>query len=440
MTTPQTETQSRRKDVFVLGYDDQHKQDIEDIYDPKHVSIHSLLSSDELINQDTYDVDGLLNKTRAILSTFDHVDGIVCHWDFPAVFIHSILCQEYALPAPSLVSLLKCAHKYWGRLEQQRIVPECTPEFSIVDPFDDHALEKITVDFPFWLKPIKGYSSVLGFHVTNPGDFDYAIEESRKTIGELGDPFNNILGRVDLPADLQQINGNAMIAEQYISGKEFAPEGHVQHGKCHVHGLIDMVIGSNGKSFERYEYPSTAPESVQQRAVDLTQKLMENIGFDNGCFNIEFFWNEDTDRLWIVEVNPRISQSHSYLFEKVNGMSNHEIAISVALGEKPHFSGKGGPFRCAAKFLHRRYSKENMIATRVPQKRDIEALQELQNDTVVHLRLQEGAQLVEMKEQDPYSYVIADFLIAAQSREELEQKYRQAAEHLPFDFTPLSTD
>ncbi len=431
---------SPRKNVFVLGHDEKHQQDVVDIHDACRVRIHRLLGSEELINQDDYDIDALLDKARDVLDKFDSVDGMVCHWDFPVTSMHSILCAEYGLPAPSLTSLLKCDHKYWSRIEQKKAVPENTPAFCAVDPFDDRALEKFTLDFPFWIKPVKGYGSMLGFKIENADDFNRAIEETRKSIETLGDPFNNILQRVELPNELQGIDGNTMIAEQYIGGIEFAPEGYVQQGKCHVHGMIDMVIGPNGKSFERYEYPSTIPAAIQARATEVSAKLMKQIGFDNGCFNIEFFWNQETDKLWIIEINPRISQSHSYLFEKVNGLSNHEVAIAVALGETPRFGEKNGTYQRAAKFLHRRYDKRNMIATQVPEQPDIEAFQEMQPDTLVYPRLQQGMQLADMKEQDPYSYVIADILIAAQSRQELEQKYQQAAQSLPFDFTPLSSN
>lgn len=428
----------RKKNVFILGHDEKHQQDVEDIHGRERINIHSLLHSSELVNRDdNYDIDVLLDKARGILNEAESVDGIVCHWDFPVTSMHAILCEEYGVPGPSLTALLKCAHKYWSRCEQRKVVPENTPAFCAVDPFDDQALEKITLGYPFWMKPVKGYASMLGFHIRNEQDFKEAIQKTRDVIGRYGDPFNNILHRVDLPKELQGIDGNSMIAEQYITGWEFAPEGYVQHGKCHVHGMVDMVIGPNGKSFERYEYPSTTPESVQTRAAEVTRKVMEYIGFDNGCFNIEFFWNKDTDDLWIIEINPRISQSHSYLFEKVHGISNHEVAIHVALGEVPHLDAPHGPFKRAAKFLHRLYDTENLVATRVPEKPDIEAFQNIQPDTQVYPRVQKGMRLSETKEQDPYSYVLADILIAAQSRDELEEKYRVAAERLPFEFKPV---
>ncbi|HSP31994.1 MAG TPA: hypothetical protein VLO13_08320, partial [Halomonas sp.] len=63
--------------------------------------------------------------------------------------------------------------------------------------------------------------------------------------------------------------------------------------------------------------------------------------------------------------------------------------------------------------------------------------QNVQPDTRIHLRLQQGEQLADLRDQDPYSYVLADMLIDAQSREELERKYREAADTLPFEFQPL---
>ena len=427
-----------RKNVFVLGYDLKHQPDVEDIRDIADINIHALLHSDEVANQDGYDIEAMLSKARMVLDQYDSVDGIVCHWDFPGAALHAILCEEYQLPGPTLEAVVKCSHKYWSRLEQRRLVPEHTPDFCAVDPFDDQALEKISVAFPFWLKPIKGYSSMLGFHITNEQEFNEAIEVTQRTISLLGDPFDNILRRIELPEELREISGNFMIAEQYVHGWELAPEGYVQSGKCHVHGMIDMVIGSNGKSFERYEYPSSAPDTVQKLATSVSCQLMEHIGFDSGCFNIEFFWDDETEKLWIVEINPRISQSHSYQFEQVKGLSNHEVAVQVALGERPRFDQVSGRYKCAAKFLHRLYSRENKVATRVPTEEEIAAFQEnVQPDTRIYLRIQEGEQLADLRDQDPYSFVLADMLIAAQSREELEQKYRKASESLLFEFEHL---
>lgn len=50
----------------------------------------------------------------------------------------------------------------------------------------------------------------------------------------------------------------------------------------------------------------------------------------------------------LLEVNTRVSQSHSDVFEKVDGSSNQQVTVQVACGEKPDFPFREGQFNCAA--------------------------------------------------------------------------------------------
>lgn len=431
--------QSERRNVFVLGFDERHGADVQKIPDSDRFTFHPLLRSEELVHQKHYAIEEMLAKARGILRDFDgSIDAIVCHWDFPVTPIAAVLCEELGLPGPSLEAVLKCSHKYWSRLEQQKAAPEHTPRFCAVDPFDDDALEKVSLDYPFWIKPIKGYASMLGFRINSAQDFDHAIGIIRKNITRIGDSFNTILSWITLPEEVQGITGNHLIAEECISGLEIAPEGSVQHGVYHTHGMIDMVRDHNHKSFLRYEYPSKSPRKVQQRAIDLAEKVLKQIGFDNGCFNMEFFWNQDTDDLWIIEINPRISQSHSYQFEMVDGMSNHEIAIHVALGDQPHFEHGQGPYKHAAKCLLRHYSQDDAVATRVPTQRDLSQIKSEQPDTDVVITLKKGDHLSGLLDQDAYSYLLAEVYVAGNTVHEMLDKYHQVVEMLPFEFRPLA--
>lgn len=430
---------SGRKNLFLLGYDEFHAQYLEGLHTGVPIAFHPLLRSEEVVYREEYDIDALLDRARRELDAFDGpVDGIVTHWDFPAASMLAILCGERGLPAPSLEATLKCSHKYWSRLEQRRAVPESTPDFCAVDPFDQRAADNVTVDYPFWIKPVKGYGSALGFKVENRQDLEKALEAAREGIERLGDPVNTLLDRVDLPDDVRGVDGNHMIAEQFVGGKEIAPEGFIYQGHFHAHGMIDMVFGKNGKSFERYEYPSSAPRAIQQRALETSEKALQQIGFDNGCFNVEFFWDEEADRLWIVEINPRLSQSHSNLFEKVDGKSNHAVAVSIALGQDPEFRHGDGPFEHAAKCLYRRYDKSDGVARRVPGEADLDALRAQQPDTQVQIKLEQGMRLSELLDEDAYSYVLAELHIGAHSIDELEAKFDQARELLTFEFEPVN--
>jgi len=432
---------SRRRNIFVLGYDEAHESDLHAIPDADRFRFHPLLRSDQVVYLEEYDFDATLDAARKVVRESDVApDGIICHWDFPATSIFAILCAELGLPAPSLEAMLRCSHKYWSRLEQQRIAPESTPEFCAFDPFDDDALEAIPLEFPFWIKPIKGYGSALGFKITGERPFREAMEVVRGEIGRLGEGIDAILHRADLPAEVEGIRGDFMVAEQFVNGLELAPEGYVQHGECRVHGVIDMVRARNRKSFLRYEYPSHAPRSVQERAIDAACRLLVEMGFDHGCFNVEFFWDEESDRLWIIEINPRVSQSHSYLFEQVDGMSNHEVAVHVALGNDPEFAHGSGPCQRAAKYLYRRFDKSDAVAARVPDSDDLERLRERQPDTRAVVKLEQGQRLSSLLDEDAYSWILAELMIAGDSTQELNEKYEEATSLLPFEFEPVEED
>lgn len=426
------------KNIFVLGYDHKHGKDIARIPDVERFRFHPLLSSDELVYQEDYDLDEMIEKARDILRSFQgKVDGIVCHWDFPATSIAAILNEEFGLLGPSLEAILKCSHKYWSRLEQSKAAPDNTPNFCAIDPFAEDPLASVTLDYPFWIKPIKAYGSALGFMIANQNEFQEAIETVREEIDRIGTPFNTILDRVTLPAAVADVRGNYLIAEQFMKGVEFAPEGSVQHGRFRAHGVIDMVMNSQRTSFLRYEYPSRVPDQVQARGIDVARKVLDSIGFDNGCFNMEFFWNEQTDELLIIEINPRISQSHSYQFEQVDGMSNHEIAVHVATGDEPVLLKGEGPYKQAAKCFLRHYSDKDARVIRTPSGEDLKALSKVQPETEVDVIVENGQRLSTLLDQDSYSYVLAEVHVAAHSTDELVAKFERAIEFLSFELEEM---
>jgi biotin carboxylase len=432
--------ETRKRNVFILGSDLVHLAHARDIPDAERFAFHELLRAEEVVYLDRYPIDALLDRARAILDAFDGpVDAIIGHWDFPVSVMLPILCAERGLKGPSLQSVLKCEHKYWSRVEQRTVVPECTPAFCAIDPFAERPIDQLRIDFPFWIKPVKAYGSALGFRINDRRDFDRAIEAARKGIRRFGDPFNRILSRVELPEELGGVDGNHLLAEQFVGGREVAPEGYVQNGRFHAHGMIDMVRAPNHKSFLRYEYPSSAPKALRAKAIDAARKVLAQVEFDDGCFNIEFFWDADEDHLWIIEINTRISQSHSYLFRLVDGMSNHEVAIHVALGDRPLFEHGAGRFRHAAKFLHRRFDLADAVVERVPSAEDLACLRARQPHTAVKIALRPGMRLSELKDQEPYSYILAELDIGADSTHDLNVRYREAVDLLPFELKPCAT-
>lgn len=429
---------ARRRNVFVIGLDDEHRRDLETIPDRDRFRFHGLLEREEVRVE--RDVDRMIEKAEAALRAFDGpVDAIIGHWDFPVTAVASILCKTFELPSPSLEAVLRCAHKYWGRLEQQRSLPEHTPPFCAVDPFSDDPFSDVDIDFPFWLKPVCGYSSTLGFRINNEQDFERAIEIARREIRRFGEPFNRVLDRVDT-SGLGGVGGNHMLAEAMLQGVELAPEGSIRNGNFSIHGVIDMVRAPNHKSFKDYRYPSIHPLRVQERAGEAVERFVRAIGYDNGCFNVEFFWNQDTDELHLIEFNPRISQSHSGMMAMVDGMSNHEVAIHVALGDKPAFEHGGGPYDMGAKFLYRRFDPGDAVCVSSPGKADLERLRKSQPDTRVSIKVEKGTRLDETVDQDAYSWVLAELIIGGDDVSDLNAKFEEAKRLLPFGFEPITSD
>ncbi|GLB67288.1 ATP-binding protein [Arthrobacter mangrovi] len=425
------------KNVFVLGLTEVQRGELETVRGADHYAFHNLLDYSILVNTAEIDFRGLLEQARRELRGFDgSVDAIITHWDFPASIIGPILSAEFGLPAPTLESLLKCEHKYWSRLEQQASVPECVPQFAAFDPFDDEALDKIDIPYPFWVKPVKAHSSNLGFAVEDEAGFREAITKIRAGIGQVGDAFNEVLSLVDLPAKIGDADGNTCLAEQFVSGTQAAPEGTMFRGTFNAHGVFDMHKDDAGTSFERLDYPANSvPEGVQQRMIDITERYIRHVGFDNGCFNAEFMWDEAEDKLWLIEVNTRISQSHSDLFAKVDGVSNHEVAIRIALGQEPRMPHREGNFDVASQCMI--FHDEDAIVTRVPSDAERDAIRQKYPETTVTLQVKGGERLSELPNQDSYRYILGKLYIGAEDRRQLVERYNSILEELRFEFAPV---
>lgn len=430
-----------QKNVFVLGLTPMQRGELGTVHDAEQLAFHGLLDYDMLVGDATYDFDDLLRQAREQLDAFDgQVDAIVSHWDFPTSVLGPMLAAERGLPAPTLQSVLRCEHKFWGRLEQHDCVPEVVPGFSAFDPFADNPREQIGLDFPFWVKPIKAHSSNLGFEIHDAAELDAAIEDIRAEIGGVGDAFDQVLRRVSVPDALGGAGGNSCLAEQVVTGIQFAPEGSVSGGHFDVHGVFDMGKSDSGMSISRLDYPAASvPQEVQQRAIDTTRRLLEHIGYDDACFTSEFMWDEPNDRLRLIEVNTRISQSHSELFAKVEGRSNHQVAIDVALGRRPQMpDGGGGDHAVASQYMVT--CETDAVIRAVPSQADRDRVEELFPDTQVNVTVEPGDRLSELPHQDSYRYVLAMVYAGDRDRDALDKRLAAIEDILTFEMETVAAE
>jgi len=428
------------RNVFVIGLNDLNAQRLKRLRGVEDIEFHGLVEPAKVYDTQEFDIPEMLADSEKVLDNFDgSIDAIVGYMDFPVSTMLPILCEKYGTRNASLEALLKCEHKFWSRQVMREVIPEHTPAFTAFDPFDDKALSRIgdaDLRFPFFVKPIKSSGSRLGFRIDSPEDFDYAIERLRAEIGQISEPFNHVLDRADLPEDIREVNGGYCMAERIIGGRQCTVEGYVHEGEVVPYGTVDSIRYPQVLSFFYYFYPSKLPRRVQDQMYDITRKIMSHIGYDNAAFNIEFFWDELQDRIWLLEINTRVSQSHCDLFESVDGVSHQQVTVDLGLGRKPDMPSGEGAFNVGAEFFYRVFFRDATVA-RVPSKAEITVAEEQAPGTRIASNVTKGMRLSELPEQDAYSYAVASLWMGANTQGKLLWNYEQVLKRLHYEFTDI---
>jgi len=404
------------------------------------VEFHPLLTSEAVSDTQDFDIPAMLAEAEATLDAFDgSIDAIVGYIDFPVSTMLPLLCKKYGTRNASLESLLKCEHKYWSRKVMAEVIPDHTPTFTAFDPFDDNALSHIGeagLRFPFFVKPIKSSGSRLGFRIDSPEDFDYAIAAFRAEIGQISEPFNYVLDQADLPDEIKAVEGHYCMAERVIGGRQCTVEGYVHDGEVVPYGTVDSIRYPQVLSFFYYLYPSTLPRRIQDQMNEITRKIMAHIGYDNAAFNIEYYWDEVQNTIWLLEINTRIAQSHCDLFEMVDGVSHQQVTVDLGLGQKPDMPQGEGSENVAGEFFYRVFFNDATIA-RAPSKAELEVAAEQVTGTRIVSYVKRGMKLSELPEQDAYSYAVASVWMGAGKQSKLLWNYEQVMKRLNYEFTDI---
>ncbi|MDA8368627.1 MAG: ATP-grasp domain-containing protein [Nocardiopsaceae bacterium] len=415
------------ENIFVLGLDEHNRATMDSLPHLSQYRFHPLLDIPRL--RGDIDLPGLLAAARAELDAFDGtVDAIMGYWDFPVSTLVPILCAERGLPSAPLEAVVKCEHKYWSRLEQSTVIDE-VPGFAEVGFDAERPPEHLS--YPLWLKPVKSYSSELAFRVEDDAGFRAALAEIAEGAGRLGEPFEFVLDRIELPEAVARAGGSACLAEEEVSGQQVTVEGYCRGGEPTVYGIVDSATYPDSPSFLSYQYPSSLPGPVRDRLTDISTRVIRRIGLDSSTFNIEYFWDPETDDIRLLEINPRHSQSHAKLFELVDGTPNHEVEVRLALGREPELDPGHGEYSVAAKWFLRRFT--DGIVHYAPNKDDVVRMEQDIPGTTARIMVDPGVRLSDMQLQDSYSYELVEVFVGAEGTEELWRTYELCLARLPFE-------
>jgi biotin carboxylase len=424
-------TMPEKQHVFVIGSEPFNMERLTHLPAAAYCEFHSALDLSRVRGQSELDMAAIIRETFENIERAPHkIDAVVAYYDFPASTLVPLVAQRFGLRGPTIRSVMKCENKFWSRIEQRKVVVENIPQFQAFDPFDEKAYDHLNMVAPFWVKPIKSFRSFLAFRINDEREFAVAVEQMRAGIAKLNEPFQYVMEQYRMPELFTGMKATA-IAETTISGSQCTLEGYVFEGEVIGYGVVDSVREGDRSSFSRYEYPSSLPLDVQYRMIEIARRVVTQLDLDDMPFNMEFFYNQTQNHVYLLEINPRISQAHVDMFEKVHGYSHQQIMVDIALGRRPAPMERKGRYQVAANFMLR--ALEDGIVTRVPTVDDLDRVRSRFPGADFKIRVTEGARLSELEGQDSYSFELANIFLGGDSRIELLQNYDAAVEMMPFE-------
>ena len=331
---------------------------------------------------------------------------------------------------------MACNNKAWSRLLQTAAAPEAVPRFQIIDPHRVHRPDDLQLAYPFWLKPVKSSLSYLGFRIGSFAEFERAVALSRAGLPAYSAAFQELMdmARPSVPGGATNIRADWLIAEALLNGRQCTLDGLMCGGELTLIGVVDSIRLPNRVSFTRFDYPSRLRQATQAKMVDIAQRVLRRIGFDDGLFNMEFFVDERGEMPKIIEINPRFSPQFSDLFEKVDGTLTHQYVVEMATGERPAVARRRGRHRIAASCVLR--VARDHVVTRAPTARDIARLQAAIPDAHAYVTTEAGGRLSESA-QDSYTYRYGLIHLGARDRRDLKKKLAKTKKLLRYRLKPV---
>jgi biotin carboxylase len=377
--------------------------------------------------RNTLDIVDLIERTISKYRDAD-LSGVTSAVGYPGMSVVAVMSERLGLPGPKPEVIMQCEHKYYSRLAQQNFVPDATPWFAMIDPAEPSTFEKIK-SFPAFLKPVKSCMSMNAFRLKSREEFLEKVksasmpERFTKPFDDMAEKYTNF-----------QLSCDYLLVEDLLKGRQVSLEGYVADGEPVVMGIIDGEMVPGTLSFNRWLYPSRLPDHVQQRMERTAKDFFKGIGYDNAMFNMELMWDEEKDRVSIIEVNPKIASQFPDLFEKVDGVSSYQYLLQLAVGEKPVFKPRQGKFKLSASCVLRKFEDQKVV--RKPKDEDLQKVREKFPDALVSVIATEGNKLSEQT-QDTDSFRYGLINIGANSLDELEEKRATIEKMLPFEFVPV---
>lgn len=261
--------------------------------------------------------------------------AVLSHHEQFGALAASLVAERLKLPGAPPEAILAAQHKLHARQVLQRVAPEANLAFTELPAAYGEPVPE-GLPYPSYVKPVKAAFSVLARRVESREQLHQHTRFGRRelwVIRRLVEPFERIC-RERLP---EAGTAHRMLLEEPVPLQvaQFNLDGWVHQGRAHLLGVVDAIMVPGTQAFMRWQVPSRLPATVQARALDVAQRFLSAIGFSQGLFNLEFFYDAQADRLSVIECNPRLASQFGDLYRRTTGRDAHAMAVALALGEDP---------------------------------------------------------------------------------------------------------
>jgi biotin carboxylase len=308
-----------------------------------------------------FDVLGFIE--RAVHGELGSIGGVTSASDYPGAVVAAAIAARLGLPGARAERVLETSHKWYSRLAQRDVAADAVPRFALIDPAKHRS---VSIGLPCFVKPVKGSFSVLARRIASEAELA-AFLESRE-VEEFRGVYMRIFNQLLRNLTRFEVDGGHFIAEEIAVGQLVTLEGFVCDNEVQLLGIVDSVVQPGTGSFLRFDYPTALPALVQERMTQLARRLVKRLGLDRTLFNIEMMWDPESERIAIIEINPRMCGQFADLYQKVDGTNGYEVALALCTGARPKLPRREGRHASASSYPLRVFERSRVVRAPTPTK------------------------------------------------------------------------
>ena len=245
----------------------------------------------------------------------------------------AMLAEKMGWPGTPVKAVLACQHKLHARRVLEQVAPEATVPARLMPARYGEPIPQ-GIDYPSFVKPVKAAFSVLARTVHSHAELTALTRFGGWelwVIRHLVEPFERIAAQ-RLP---EAGSAHRMMLEAPAPGLQYNLDGYFFKGELRPLGFVESAMYPGTQAFMRFAYPCALPKPVRARALSVAQRFLSAVGFTHGLFNMEFFYDAASDRLTVIEFNPRLAAQFSDLYRRVDGVDLHRVGLELAYGRDP---------------------------------------------------------------------------------------------------------